>query len=164
MENDGINVTEKDNQLRISKMFEASPERMFELWSGCEYLKHWWGPKEWPMKECTLDFKEEGEWHFCLRGPNEGDESWGKVVYREIDQPNKIVYTDYFSDADGNINNDMPTMEVTVEFVDRGGNTEQVLTNVFESAEKRKEVVDMGVVEGISSSMDRLTEYLRESG
>jgi uncharacterized protein YndB with AHSA1/START domain len=37
-----------------------------------------------------------------MRGP-EGEESCGKAVYREIVEPERIVYTDAFVDAEGNV-------------------------------------------------------------
>ncbi len=85
-------VETKERELIMERIFDAPPNLMFEVWSSCEHLKHWWGPKEWPMEECEMDFREGGTWHFCLRGPNKGDESWGLATYKEIDKPRKIVY------------------------------------------------------------------------
>lgn len=160
MTTDKMNVESKGRELIIERVFDASPELMFEVWSSCEHLKHWWGPKEWPMVECTMDFQVGGVWHFCLRGPNEGDESWAIAVYKEIDKPKKIVYQDNFSDKDGNINEEMPGMLVTVEFHAHNGKTRVDSTTLFDTPETRKKVVEMGVVEGMSSSMERLDEYL----
>jgi hypothetical protein len=33
-----------------------------------------------------------------------GMESWGKAFYKEIAEPKKIIYTDYFSDGEGKEN------------------------------------------------------------
>lgn len=155
-----MDVKQEGNKLIMDRIFDAPPELMFEVWSSCEHLKHWWGPKEWPMEECKMDFREEGEWHYCLRGPNEGDESWGLAVYREISKPGKIVYKDYFADAEGNINEEMPDMLVTVELFEHEGKTRYVGTTEFDSPETRAKIVEMGVVEGFGSSMDRLDSYL----
>lgn len=157
-----MDVEVRGNKLIINRTFDAPPELMFEVWSSCEHLKHWWGPKEWPMEECSIDFREGGKWHFCLRGPNEGDESWGLATYQEIDKPKKIVYQDNFSDKDGNINKKMPGMLVTVEFFKQDGKTKYVGTTLFDSPEIREKVVAMGVVEGMGSSMQRLDEYLNK--
>lgn len=155
-----MNVETKERELIIERIFDAPPELMFEIWSSCEHLKHWWGPREWPMKECSMDFRIDGVWHYCLRGPNEGDESWGIAIYREINKPDKIVYQDNFSDKDRNINEEMPGMLITVEFFEHEGKTRQVSTTLFDTPETRQKIVEMGVVEGMSSSMERLDEYL----
>jgi uncharacterized protein YndB with AHSA1/START domain len=155
-----LTVEAKGRELTIERIFNAPPELMFEMWSDCKHLKHWWGPKEWPMDECKMDFREGGKWHFCLRGPNEGNESWGLAIYKKIDKPAKIVYTDHFSDKDGNINEEMPGMLITVEFHEHEGKTRVASTTLFDTPESRKKIVEMGVIEGMSSSMDRLDEYL----
>lgn len=160
MNKDKMTVKTTDRELIITRDFDAPPSLMFEVWSSCKHLKHWWGPSSWPMKECSLDFKEGGSWHFCLRGPNSGDESWGKAIYQEIHKSEKIVYKDHFSDKDGNINKEMPSMLITVEFHGHNGSTRQVSTTLFDSPEKRKEIVEMGAVEGMADSMNRLDNYL----
>lgn len=156
-------VETKGRKLIMERIFDAPSQLMFEVWSSCEHLKHWWGPKEWPMKECEMDFRVGGKWHFCLRGPNEEDESWGLAVYEEIDKPRKIVYQDNFSDKNGNINKEMPGMQVTVELFEHEGKTHYVGTTLFDTPETRKKIVEMGVVEGMNSSMERLDDYLSEN-
>lgn len=154
------NIETDGKQLIIKRIFEAPPALMFDVWSDCKHLKHWWGPKEWPMHECEMDFRVGGTWHFCLRGPNEGDESWGKVIYDEIDKPDKIVYRDYFSDREGNINEEMPGSKTVLEFFEDNGVTLQVSTTEYESPESLQKVLDMGMIDGMNSSMNRLDEYL----
>lgn len=162
MTNDKIHVETRERELIITRDFNAPRDLVFEVWSSCEHLKHWWGPKEWPMDECIMDFREGGTWQYCLRGPNEGDESWGKAIYQEISKPEKIVYKDHFTDSEGNINEEMPELLITVEFIEHEGNTRQIQTALFDSAETRKSIVEMGFVEGMSSSLDRLEEHLAQ--
>lgn len=151
-----------DRELIISRVFNAPKELVFKAWSSCEQLKHWWGPKEWPMHECTMDFRVGGEWRYCLRGPNDGDESWGKAIYREIDNPEKIAYKDHFTDSEGHINKEMPELFVTVEFVDQEGKTRMINTTLFDTPETREKIEEMGAVEGWNSSLDRLEHHLNQ--
>ncbi|WP_240422260.1 SRPBCC family protein, partial [Paenibacillus periandrae] len=84
-------------------------------------------PRGWDLPICNLDFQVGGVWHFCMKCVDEnqgqffGMESWGKAVYKEIVEPEKIVLVDSFSDAEGNTNESMPSTEVTLEFIDLGG-------------------------------------------
>lgn len=158
-----MTVETRGRELIMSRTFEAPRELVFDAYSSCEHLKNWWGPKEWPMHECTMDFREGGTWHYCLRGPNEGDESWGIATYKEIDRPEKLVYRDHFSDEDGNINEEMPGMLITVQFIDEGGKTRLESTTLFDSEETLKSIVEMGVVEGMTSTLDRLEVFLKKS-
>ncbi len=160
MNKNKLTVETKGRELIMSRTFDAPRELVFDAYSSCEHLKHWWGPKEWPMHECTMDFREGGSWHYCLRGPNEGDESWGIATYKEIHKPEKLVYKDHFSDKEGNINEEMPGMLITVRFIEENGQTRLQSTTLFDSEETLKSIMEMGVVEGMNSSLDRLDEFL----
>ena len=87
-------------------------------------------------------------------------ESWGKGVYSEIIEPEKIVYTDYFSDAEGNMNDSMPSTNISLEFVDLDGKTKLINRAEYVSAESLKTVMDMGMLQGITETWDRLNELL----
>lgn len=156
------NVQTQDRELTLTRTFDAPRELVFEAWSSCDHLKHWWGPKEWPMDECSMNFSEGGEWFYSLRGPSEEDVAWSKAVYQEINKPEKIVYKDHFTDSAGTVNEEMPTLLVSVEFVKHEGKTRQIQTVYFESTDAQKKIVEMGFVEGMSSSLDRLEEHLTE--
>jgi len=155
-------VKKEDHKLIMARVFDAPPALMFKMWSDCKHLKHWWGPKEWPMDECEMDFREGGEWRYCLRGPDEGDESWGKAVYSEIHKPDKIVYKDHFTDAEGNVTDNMPNMIISVRLVEQNGKTHQRITVNFDTNEERDKIAEMGMADGMDSSLDRLDEYLAE--
>jgi len=155
-----MQVETTDQVLIMTRFFNAPRELVFEAYTSCEHLKNWWGPKEWPMDECTIDFRPGGEWFYCLRGPNDGDESWGKAIYKEIAEPERIVYADYFCDKDGNINEEMPAPEITMTFESFDDKTKLTGTAQYPTAEALKTVLDMGMVDGMGSSLDRLEEHL----
>ena len=71
------------------------------------------------------------------------------------------MYTDYFSDAEGNVNGDLPSTEVTLEFIDLDGKTNLINRSEYVSAEALKSVMDMGMLQGITETWDRLEELLK---
>jgi len=75
-------------------------------------------------------------------------------------EPEKIVYIDYFSDAEGNINDSMPSTEITLEFIDLGGKTKLINRAEYVSAESLKNVMDLGMLQGITETWDRLNELV----
>lgn len=89
-------------------------------------------------------------------------ESWGNGIYKEISAPKAITYTDYFSDEHANINTDMPATEVFIEFIPQGNKTKMITRSEYTTAEGLKTVMDMGMMEGISQTWDRLDDYLAE--
>lgn len=163
-----VSRVENDRVLVLERVFDAPRNLVFNMFKEPEHLKHWWGPRGWELPICKVDFRVGGVWHFCMKCVDEnqghffGMESWGKAVYKEIVEPEKIVLVDCFSDAEGNTNDSLPSTEVTLEFVDLGGKTKVINRSEYVSVEALKTVMDMGMLQGITETWDRLEERLNE--
>ncbi|MEK7015960.1 SRPBCC domain-containing protein [Bacillus sp. FSL R9-9410] len=161
-----VSRVENDRVLVLERVFDAPRDLVFSMFKEPEHLKHWWGPRGWEITACTVDFRPGGVWHYCMKCVNQnleqffGMESWGKAVYKEIIESEKIVYTDYFSDAEGNVNDSMPSTEMTLEFIDLGGKTKLINRAEYVNKEALKSVMDMGMLQGITETWDRLNERL----
>lgn len=161
---------EGDTVLVLERVFDAPRALVFEMFKYPEHIKRFWGPRGWDVPVCTVDFTPGGTWHYCMKCVDEkmgdyyGMEAWGKAVYREIDEPTHLAYTDYFCDADGTVNPDLPVTEVVMEFLDLGGKTKLVSRSTYASAEALGTVMDMGMLQGIAETWDRLEERLAEVG
>ncbi|MBO9607656.1 MAG: SRPBCC domain-containing protein [Paenibacillaceae bacterium] len=156
------------NVLVLERVFNAPPELVFRAFSDAEHLKHWWGPRGWTLPVCNIDFRPGGVWHYCMKcvDENQGDffgmESWGKAVYGEIVNGEKIAYVDYFSDAEGNEAEGMPSSDIVMEFLPFEGKTKLVSKAAYESEEALRQVVAMGMEQGITETWDRLEEFLQQ--
>ena len=161
-----VSHVENDDVLVLERVFDAPRDLVFRMFEEPEHLKRWWGPRGWELPVCNVDFRPGGVWHYCMtcvdetQGEVYGMESWGKAVYREIHEPNTIAYTDYFSDAEGNENDAMPATDVTMEFIDLGGRTKIVSRSTYASPDALRTVMDMGMLQGITETWDRLGERL----
>ncbi|MFK7603503.1 SRPBCC domain-containing protein [Deinococcus sp. SM5_A1] len=160
---------ENEKELVLERTFSAPRALVFEAFTTAEHLRHWWGPRGWEVTHCTVDLRPGGRWHYCMKcmDRNQGDfygmESWGLGVYDEITAPERLVYTDYFSDAAGEINADMPTSQTTLIFVDLGDSTQIISHSVYGTEDALKTVMDMGMLQGITQTWDRLAEHLAAS-
>jgi uncharacterized protein YndB with AHSA1/START domain len=165
--NNLITRTEGRN-LIIERVFDAPRDLVFKAFSQKEHLENWWGPKGWNTTVHQFEFKPGGVWHYCMRcvDKNQGDfygmESWGLSEYKEIVESEKIVYTDAFSDAEGNKADGMPETLITMTFLDNDGKTKVISNSEFATEEALKQVKDMGVVEGFTSQYERFDEYLQQ--
>ncbi|SEM67129.1 SRPBCC domain-containing protein [Paenibacillus sp. OV219] len=92
---------ENINELLITRVLDAPRELVFKVFTQAEHLKHWWGPAGLEMGECKVDLEQGGLFHYSMKTPD-GQEMWGKFEYREIDEPNRLVYITSFSDKEGN--------------------------------------------------------------
>nr|WP_248930938.1 SRPBCC domain-containing protein [Paenibacillus hamazuiensis] len=163
-----MSVKAEGQELILERVFDAPRELVFKAFSKAEHLKHWWGPRGWELPVCNVDFRPGGVWHYCMKcvDKNHGDyygmESWGKAVYDEIVVPEKIVMTDFFSDAEGNEIEGMPSSHVTLTFIEQeGGKTKLVSRARYASAEALQKVLEMGMEQGVSETWDRLAEHLQ---
>lgn len=162
---------EHGTDLVLERVFRAPRALVFEAFSRAEHLRQWWGPRGWELLVCDLDFREGGRWHYCMKcaDPAQGDfygmESWGLALYREIEAPTRIVYTDHFSDAEGRVNDALPATLVTLTFEEvEGGGTKVVNRAAYVSEDALKTVMDMGMLQTLAlRSFDALQDYLFRS-
>lgn len=150
----------------MERIFQAPQELVFKAFSKSEHLSQWFAPRGWTVPVSNMDFRIGGSWHFCMKcvDKNQGDfygmEAWSKALYQEIVAPERIVYTDYFSDAEGNVNEDMPSGTATITFEEYEGKTKVVSTIKYPNAEDLNKVIEMGMEQGATETWDRLAELL----
>lgn len=153
-------VIAEGTQIHIERRFDAPRALVFAAWTKAEHLMQWWGPREYPTTYCTVDFRVGGKWHYCMTGPA-GDQSWGISVYQEIIVPERIVYTDAFSNAEGTTNPDMPAFSIAVDFIEDGTGTRIVSVSHVGSEADVKQLLEMGMAQGVAETWDRLAEMLQ---
>ena len=155
----GMTTKVDDLDFIASRVFEAPRDLVFRAFSDCKHLVHWWGPNGWTLPVCEMDFRTGGTWRYCMQGPD-GESSCWESTYREIVRPERIVYTDAFTDGDGNPIEGTPQMVVTVTFIEDGGRTTLTSRASFASAKDLEFAVGFGMVQGLTETWDRLEAYL----
>jgi len=124
----------------------------------------WWGPNGYSCPACKIDFRVGGSWLACMRS-NDGQDIWSTGVYREIVPQERIVCTDSFADAEGNvvpashygIPGDFPSeMLLTVTFEEGNGKTKMTLRHAGLPAGEMSE----GANAGWNESLDKLAASL----
>ena len=166
--NDDPNTEPSEQELVITRVFDAPRELVFEAWTEPEHFVRWWGPKGYTTPFCTIDLRPGGVVHHCMRSP-EGREVWTKGIFREIVVPERIVLTDSFADAEGNVvspmhygmSPDWPLETLlTVTFDEQAGKKTRVTlrhAGIPSGAERD------GAQQGWLETVDRLAEYLAEA-
>ena len=141
-----------ERELVITRVFDAPPRLVFKAWTEPERLIRWWGPQGFTMPACEMDVRPGGAFRFRMRGPD-GTDHRLQGVYREIVEPERLVCTWTWVDAEGKPGHE--TL-LTVHLAEQGGKTKLTLHQaIFESVTARD-----GHQDGWTSSLDRLDEYL----
>jgi uncharacterized protein YndB with AHSA1/START domain len=159
---------EQSEQVLITRVFDAARNDVFKAWTDCERLMRWWGPKGFTTPLCKIDLRPGGVLHNCMRSP-EGRDYCGKGVYREIVEPERIIFTDFFVDEEGNpvpptyygMSPDWPQEAlVTVTFAEHEGKTKLTLQHTLGPVPASER--DMWE-QGWSESLDKLAGDLAKA-
>lgn len=156
-------------QIKITHTFNASSELVFKALTESEHLKNWWGPKGWKFEVSKSDFRPGGVFHYSQK-PTDGNVMWVKFVYSDIIPPEKIVYTSFFSDEEGNIvrapfsaNWPMEILNTITLNEDEGKTTlTMAVVPVSPTAEEIKTFEDSKEMaqEGYAGTFEQLDKYL----
>jgi uncharacterized protein YndB with AHSA1/START domain len=121
-----------ETRLQIKRTFSAPREKVFHAWTQPEALKKWCAPsEEFSIPTAEVDLRVGGKYRIAMKAPD-GSLYVAVGTYREISPSHKLVFT--WSWEDGR----MPETLVTLEFHDRSGATELVLTHeLFPGSEER---------------------------
>lgn len=85
-------------QFVIFRLVDAPRERVWRAWTQPAEMAAWFGPKGSETTHAELDFRVGGSYHYAMK--TGGVELWGLAVYKEIVEPEKLVYVQQFSDKD----------------------------------------------------------------
>jgi uncharacterized protein YndB with AHSA1/START domain len=118
--------------LQLRRTFPAPRERVFRAWTTPEEMKRWQAPRPMTTPFAEVDLRVGGRYRIHMRAPD-GAEHRVAGVYREVDPPRRLVYTWAWESGP-----DQTETLVTVEFFDRGGATEVVLTHALFSSEEAR--------------------------
>jgi uncharacterized protein YndB with AHSA1/START domain len=166
---DKVKVTKdlENNTLIIERTFDAPKEKLWRAYADKEWFEKWWGPEGWETTTKEFDFKTGGKIHYGMKcvdkhqGEFFGQESWGLMHLDSVEEPDRFLATDFFSDADGEINKEMPSQKFQVELVEDGGKTTLRSLSITESPEQLEQLLKMGMVEGFASQLNKLETLLK---
>ena len=147
--------------LTVERSFNAPLDLVWRTWTEAELLDQWWAPKPWRSVTKSMDFKNGGHRLYAMVGPN-GEEHWGKTSYINISARNHFSGEDAFTDNEGNINKDLPVAQFQNQFERESGNTKVVITTEYASEEHLKQVIDMGMKEGLTMTFENLDDTLKK--
>ena len=143
----------KPNEIRITRIYDAPLEAVWDAWTDPEQAAKWWGPRGFTLTTHSKDLRPGGSWVYTMHGPD-GVDYPNTAVYHEVEKHKKLVY-----DHGGSVDRP-PMFRVTVIFSDGDGKTTMEMTMALatpeEAAATRKFVKDVGG----NTTWDRLAEYL----
>ena len=107
----------------VTRVLDAPRDLVFEAWTRPEHLVHWWGPTDYTVTTCEVDFRPGGTYRLCVRSPD-GKDYQVRGVYCSIAAPEHLDFTCEADDAQGNL---FAIEFITVSLGEHGGKTKLTL-------------------------------------
>lgn len=159
-------VAEDKKTLIVERHFQAEKSKVWQAYTDPALLAQWWGPKGWETEIRHMDFTVGGYWHYCMRcvdkaqGDFFGMESWGKGTYTAISPEDTFSCDDEFCDEQGVAVPGMPLAHMTVELEALAESTRLTSTTRYDTPEALAQVLEMGMEEGLTQTLDNLESLL----
>ncbi|MES1215511.1 MAG: SRPBCC domain-containing protein [Bacteroidota bacterium] len=140
-----------DREIKISRLFNAPIELVWEVWTNPEHIKNWWGPNGFTNTISKMDIQDGGEWDLVMHGPD-GTNYKNKSVFRKIIKHKQIIYEHVTA----------PKFISTIDFESRGETTFINWHMLFETKEQFIQVVKtFKADEGLKQNVEKLDHYLQ---
>lgn len=159
----------QDPPFVIARTVAAPRELVFKLWTEREHMARWFGPKGVTIFSSSLELAPGKTYHYGMRTEN-GVEMWGKWTFREIVEPERLVFVSSFSDENGGMGRhplapDWPReMLSTITFEAEGDRTKITVSWVpLNATEAERNVFDAGrggMTQGWTGTFERLDHYI----
>jgi uncharacterized protein YndB with AHSA1/START domain len=154
------------DEVVFTRIIDAPRALVFNAWTDPKYMAQWWGPNAFANPVCEMDVRAGGRYRIVMRSPD-GVEYPIKGVYREIVEPERLVYTQDLAEVPDdwkNLLNEKLQMAgrklsleslMTVNFEEYDGKTKLTIRQV------RDAMLKMQMAEGWAESLERLEELLQ---
>lgn len=148
--------------MTLEAAFQASPDRVWQLWADPRQLERWWGPPTYPATFTAHDLVPGGRVEYHMTGPA-GDQPRGYWEIVEVDPPRSLVFRDGFASEDGSPNTELPVTIARVTIEDVGsGRTRMSIESVFPDAPAMERILAMGAEEGMRQAIGQIDAILAE--
>lgn len=151
------------NTITVTKEFDAGRQLVWDCHTKSELLDKWFAPKPFTTKTKSMDFRAGGHWHYAMVDPT-GPEYWGYMEYKTVKPIEGYTGYDAFSDENANINPDLPRAQWDVTFEDHGKRSMVRTVVTYNSLADLEQVINMGMREGLQSTLEKLDEFLATYG
>jgi uncharacterized protein YndB with AHSA1/START domain len=144
-----------DEQILITREFDAPKELVWKAWTTPELVERWWGAKRGEVTLAEIDLRVGGRWRYVAVTTDGGFEVAFHGEYREIVPNERLVSTEAYEgipdpDANATLN--------TATFTEEDGRTTLTILVEAPSKEIRDAIIDSGMEAGMQDALDLLEE------
>jgi uncharacterized protein YndB with AHSA1/START domain len=141
--------------IKITREFDAPPERVFRAHVDRDLFAQWVGPRDIDTAITTWDARTGGAWAYTASRASEGFETSFYGSFHEVRPNERIVQTFTWAGAPDGVSLETMTFEAL-----EGGRCRIVGTSVVETIETRDLILSSGMEVGVNEGYAKLDELL----
>jgi uncharacterized protein YndB with AHSA1/START domain len=143
-----------DDQILITREFDAPKELVYRAWTTPELVKRWYGGSHGEVVSAEIDLRVGGQWRYVMAG-GQGPDFAFHGEYREIVPYERIVSTEVYEGTP-----DAESLN-TLTLTERDDRTTMTVLVQHQSQGNRDAVIAAGIESGIDSVLDNLEQVAR---
>lgn len=141
--------------LRVSRLFSAPRETVFQAWSSAEHIKRWFCPDGYSVPEAKVEMQVGGVFEVCMRSPD-GVEHWTRGTFSEVSAPERLKIDHHVIDPCGGGPLFSAITEVNFSAAAGGGTLLEVVQTYSVTGAAQAERMIKGAPEGWRQTLDKL--------
>jgi uncharacterized protein YndB with AHSA1/START domain len=145
-----------DEQILITREFDAPKHLVYEAWTTPELVKRWWNAKRGEVTIAEIDLRVGGRWRYVMVADG-GFEVGFHGEYREIVPNERIVSTEVYEGMPQGDGPEQGTLN-TATFTEEDGRTTLTVLVEAPSKEIRDAIIASGMEAGMQDAMDLLEQ------
>lgn len=152
-----------DEQILISREFDAPRHLVYKAWTTPELVKRWWHAKRGRVTVVEIDLRAGGPWRYVMV-TDDGFEVGFHGVYREIVPNERIVSTEVYEGLPEGVSDEDAATLNTATFTEVDGRTTVTLLIEATSKTSRDAIIESGMEAGLQDALDLLDKTARSLG
>jgi uncharacterized protein YndB with AHSA1/START domain len=148
-----------DEQILITRDFDAPKHLVYEAWTTPELVKRWWNAKRGEVTIAEIDLRVGGKWRWVMIADG-GFEVGFHGEYLELVPDERIVSTEVYEGLPDGVSEEEGGTVNTATFAEAEGRT--TLTLLIQAANKtsRDAIIDSGMEAGLQDALDLLEQVV----
>jgi uncharacterized protein YndB with AHSA1/START domain len=151
-------------EVEFERIYDASPETVWKVWTTPGILKQWWGPNNVTIPECEVDLRIGGKIYIVMvageaMGPYKGTK-WPMSGKFTVVEPNSKLSYNAKAWTEGQKEETTIDQTTEISFAEEKGKTKVKIRAVIHKAGPGAQMAVQGMKMGFTQQLDKLKEFL----
>ena len=148
-----------DEQIRITRDFDAPRHLVYKAWTTPELVKRWWNAKRGEVTVAEIDLRVGGKWRYAMVTPD-GFEVAFHGEYREIVPNERLITTEVYEGLPEDVSEEDAATLNTATFEEEAGRTRLTIVVQAKNKASRDAIVESGMEAGLQDALDLAEEVV----